>query len=136
MSSKLNFDFVSPMSSIFSGEVDGILIPAKEGDAEILPQHAPFMTALRVGVVEIKLTDSENLKFLIDGGFADIALDQVTLLAERSFDLVKSSKEDFDKIINDVAKDIEKSEDDREKEDLLIKKKSLKLITLNFIFYR
>jgi ATP synthase, F1 epsilon subunit (delta in mitochondria) len=125
MSSKLNFDFVSPMSSIFSGEVDGILIPAKEGDAEILPQHAPFMTALRVGVVEIKLTDSENLKFLIDGGFADIALDQVTLLAERSFDLVKSSKEDFDKIINDIAKDIEKSEDDREKEDLLIKKEIL-----------
>ena len=125
MSSKLNFDFVSPMSSIFSGEVDSILIPAKEGDAEILPQHAPFMTALRVGVVEIKLTDSENLKFLIDGGFADIALDQVTLLAERSFDLVKSSKEDFDKIINDVAKHIEKSEDDREKEDLLIKKEIL-----------
>lgn len=125
MSSKLNFDFVSPMSSIFSGEVDSILIPAKEGDAEILPQHAPFMTALRVGVVEIKLTDSENLKFLIDGGFADIALDQVTLLAERSFDLVKSSKKDFDKIINDVAKDIEKSEDDREKEDLLIKKEIL-----------
>ena len=113
------------MSSIFSGEVDSILIPAKEGDAEILPQHAPFMTALRVGVVEIKLTDSENLKFLIDGGFADIALDQVTLLAERSFDLVKSSKEDFDKIINDVAKDIEISEDDREKEDLLIKKEIL-----------
>ena len=125
MSSKLNFDFVSPMSSIFSGEVDSILIPAKEGDAEILPQHAPFMTALRVGVVEIKLTDSENLKFLIDGGFADIALDQVTLLAERSFDLVKSSKEDFDEIINDIAKDIEKSEDDREKEDLLIKKEIL-----------
>ena len=125
MSSKLNFDFVSPMSSIFSGEVDSILIPAKEGDAEILPQHAPFMTALRVGVVEIKLTDSENLKFLIDGGFADIALDQVTLLAERSFDLVKSSKKDFDKIINDVAKDIEKSEDDREKEELLIKKEIL-----------
>ena len=125
MSSKLNCDFVSPMLSIFSGEVDSILIPAKEGDAEILPQHAPFMTALRVGVVEIKLTDSENLKFLIDGGFADIALDQVTLLAERSFDLAKSSKEDFDKIINDVAKDIEKSEDDREKEDLLIKKEIL-----------
>ena len=54
-----------------------------------------------------------------------IALDQVTLLAERSFDLVKSSKEDFDKIINDVAKDIEISEDDREKEDLLIKKEIL-----------
>ncbi len=96
-----------------------------KGDAEILPQHAPFMTALRVGIVEINLIDSENLKFLIDGGFADIALDQVTLLAERSFDLVESSKEDFDKMINDVAKDIEESEDDEEKEDLLIKKEIL-----------
>ena len=76
-------------------------------------------------IVEINLIDSENLKFLIDGGFADIALDQVTLLAERSFDLVESSKEDFDKIINDVAKDIEESEDDEEKEDLLIKKEIL-----------
>ena len=83
------------------------------------------MTALRVGIVEINLIDSENLKFLIDGGFADIALDQVTLLAERSFDLVESSKEDFDKMINDVAKDIEESEDDEEKEDLLIKKEIL-----------
>ena len=125
MSSKLNFDFVSPMSSIFSGEVDGILIPAKEGDAEILPQHAPFMTALRVGIVEINLTDSENLKFLIDGGFADIALDQITLLAERSFDLIESSKEDFDKIMIDVTNDLEKTEDEQLKEELLIKKEIL-----------
>ena len=33
MSLKLNFDFVSPMSLLFSGEVDSVLIPAKEGDA-------------------------------------------------------------------------------------------------------
>ena len=53
MSLKLNFDFVSPMSLLFSGEVDSILIPAKEGDAEILPQHAPFMTALRLSLIHI-----------------------------------------------------------------------------------
>ena len=125
MSSKLNFEFVSPMSSVFSGEVDSVLIPAKEGDAEILPLHAPFMTALRVGVVEIKITNSKNLKFLIDGGFADIALDQVTLLAEKSFDLIQSSKEDFDKIMIDVANDLEKAEDEQLKEELLIKKEIL-----------
>ena len=114
-----------PMALIFSGEVDSVLIPAKEGDAEILPQHAPFMTALRVGVVEIKITNSKNLKFLIDGGFADIALDQVTLLAEKSFDLIQSSKEDFDKIMIDVANDLEKAEDEQLKEELLIKKEIL-----------
>ena len=65
MSSKLNFDFVSPMSSIFSGEVDGVLIPAKEGDAEILPQHAPFMTALRVGIVTKKINRTKIIYFII-----------------------------------------------------------------------
>lgn len=125
MSLKLNFDFVSPMSLLFSGEVDSILIPAKEGDAEILPQHAPFMTALRVGIVEIKIEDNKNLKFLIDGGFADIASDKVTLLAERSFDLLKSSKDEFEQTINDINQEIDNIENNLEKENLLIKKEIL-----------
>tara|TARA_B100000029_G_scaffold111009_1_gene102966 strand:- start:1314 stop:1703 length:390 start_codon:yes stop_codon:yes gene_type:complete len=125
MTSKLNFEFVSPMSSVFSGEVDSILLPAKEGDAEILPEHAPFMTALRVGVVEIKIDNSENLRFLIDGGFADVALNKVTLLAERSFNLKDSSKEEFKEAINDVNKRLEGSEDSLEKESLLLKKQIL-----------
>ena len=122
MSSKLNFDFVSPMSSIFSGEVDGILIPAKEGDAEILPLHAPFMTALRVGIVEIKVSESESMKFLIDGGFADVANDNVTLLAEKSFNLLESSKEEFSIELDKVNKNLEETEDLIEKESLLAKK--------------
>ena len=125
MSLKLNFDFVSPMSLLFSGEVDSILIPAKEGDAEILPQHAPLMTALRVGIVEIKIEDNKYLKFLIDGGFADIASDKVTLLAERSFDLLESSKEEFERTINNIIQEIDNIENNFEKENLLIKKEIL-----------
>ena len=129
MTSKLNFEFVSPMSSVFSGEVDSVLLPAKEGDAEILPEHAPFMTALRVGIVEIKINDSENMSFLIDGGFADVALNQVTLLAERSFNLKDSSKEEFEEAINDVNKRLEDTENNSEKESLLLKKQILESIS-------
>ena len=125
MSLKLYFDFVSPMSLLFTGEVDSILIPAKEGDAEILPQHAPFMTALRVGVVEIKIENNKNLKFLIDGGFADVASDRVTLLTERSFDLLESSRDEFEQTINDITQELDKIENNLEKEDLLIKKEIL-----------
>ena len=122
MSSKLNFEFVSPEASLFSGEVVSILLPAKEGDAEILPLHAPFMTALRVGIVEIKVSESESMKFLIDGGFADVANDNVTLLAEKSFNLLESSKEDFLIELDKVNKSLEETEDLIEKESLLAKK--------------
>jgi len=122
MSSKLNFEFVSPEASLFSGEVVSILLPAKEGDAEILPLHAPFMTALRVGIVEIKVSESESMKFLIDGGFADVANDNVTLLAEKSFNLLESSKEEFSIELDKVNKSLEETEDLIEKESLLAKK--------------
>jgi F-type H+-transporting ATPase subunit epsilon len=122
MSSKLNFEFVSPEASLFSGEVVSILLPAKEGDAEILPLHAPFMTALRVGIVEIKVSESESMKFLIDGGFADVANDNVTLLAEKSFNLLESSKEEFSIELDKVNKNLEETEDLIEKESLLAKK--------------
>ncbi|MEC7734595.1 MAG: ATP synthase F1 subunit epsilon [Pseudomonadota bacterium] len=122
MSSKINFEFVSPESSLFSGEVVSVLLPAKEGDAEILPLHAPFMTALRVGIVEIKISESENMKFLIDGGFADVANDNVTLLAEKSFNLLESSKEDFLIELDKVNKSLEETEDLIERESLLAKK--------------
>tara|TARA_B100001250_G_scaffold413291_1_gene446964 strand:- start:4879 stop:5268 length:390 start_codon:yes stop_codon:yes gene_type:complete len=122
MSSKLNFEFVSPEASLFSGEVVSILLPAKEGDAEILPLHAPFMTALRVGIVEIKVSESESMKFLIDGGFADVANDNVTLLAEKSFNLLESSKEEFSIELDKVNKNLEETEDLIKKESLLVKK--------------
>ncbi|MED5437285.1 MAG: ATP synthase F1 subunit epsilon [Pseudomonadota bacterium] len=122
MSSKINFEFVSPESSLFSGEVVSVLLPAKEGDAEILPLHAPFMTALRVGIVEIKVSESENMKFLIDGGFADVANDNVTLLAEKSFNLLESNKEDFLIELDKVNKSLEETEDLIERESLLAKK--------------
>jgi len=125
MSSKLNFEFVSPEASLFSGEVFSVLLPAKEGDAEILPLHAPFMTALRVGVVEIRVNESESMKFLIDGGFADVASDNVTLLAEKSFNLLESSKEEFSRELGKVNKSLEETEDQIERESLLVKKQIL-----------
>ena len=61
MDTKINFDFVSPEESIVSSEVDMVQIPAVEGDAGILPNHAPYMTILRQGIVEVTF-DKDNIK--------------------------------------------------------------------------
>ena len=81
MDTKINFDFVSPEELIVSSEVDMVLIPAKEGDAGILPNHAPYMTVLRQGIVEVTF-DKDNIKsYLVEGGFADVTPDKITILA-------------------------------------------------------
>jgi len=61
MDTKINFDFVAPEGSIVSSDVDMVLIPGKEGDAGILFNHAPYMTTLRQGIVEVTF-DKDNIK--------------------------------------------------------------------------
>ena len=124
MAAKINLYFVSPESSIFSGEVDMIILPGKEGDAGILPNHAPFMTSLRVGVVEVTI-NSKIKKYLVDGGFADVSSEGITLLAERSFNLTESSSDEHSQLLDEVNKDLDKAESDKEKEDLNTKKEIL-----------
>ena len=87
MDTKINFDFVSPEESIISSEVDMVLIPAIEGDAGILPNHAPYMTILRQGIVEVTFGKDNIKQYLVEGGFADITPQRITILAENSINL-------------------------------------------------
>ena len=104
MNNKINFDFVSPEDSIVSSEVEMVLIPGIEGDAGILPNHSPFMTTLRQGIVEVTFEKGNVKRYLVEGGFADINQDKMTILAENSLNLSDSDnntlKAEID-IIND-----------------------------------
>ena len=90
MNNKINFDFVSPEASIVSSEVEMVLIPGIDGDAGILPNHSPFMTTLRQGIVEVTFEEGNVKRYLVEGGFADITQDKMTILAENSLNLSDS----------------------------------------------
>ena len=113
MNNKINFDFVSPEASIVSSEVDMVLIPGIDGDAGVLPDHAPFMTTLRQGIVEVTFEQGNVKKYLVEGGFADITQDKMTILAETSLNLSdtdsKVLKSELD-IINEKLASAEEDE--------------------------
>jgi F-type H+-transporting ATPase subunit epsilon len=99
MNNKINFDFVSPEASIVSSEVEMVLIPGIDGDAGILPNHSPFMTTLRQGIVEVTFEEGNVKRYLVEGGFADITQDKMTILAENSINL---SDSDSDTLKNEI----------------------------------
>ena len=104
MNNKINFDFVSPEASIVSSEVEMVLIPGIDGDAGILPNHSPFMTTLRQGIVEVTFEEGNVKRYLVEGGFADITQDKMTILAENSLNLSDSDSNTLKneiEIIND-----------------------------------
>ena len=83
MSDKLQFSLVSPERELFNGLVDQVDVPGTEGDFGVLPLHAPFMAAIRTGAITV-FNDGAETKYMIQGGFADVTPDGLTVLAEQA----------------------------------------------------
>ena len=123
MNNKINFDFVSPEASIVSSEVEMVLIPGIDGDAGILPNHSPFMTTLRQGIVEVTFEEGNVKRYLVEGGFADITQDKMTILAENSLNLSDSDSNTLKDEIDIINEKLVSAEDNEK--ILLDERKSL-----------
>jgi F-type H+-transporting ATPase subunit epsilon len=100
----LHFEFVSPETVLFSGDVDQVDLPGIEGDLGVLPGHAPIVTLLRPGIVTI-MREGQREPVVVVGGFAEMGPGGLTVLADRA-----GSREDFD--LDLLASDIKDTEED------------------------
>ena len=55
MPDAFKFELVSPERLLVSGQVEQVLVPGAEGDMTVLAYHAPLLTTLRPGVLDIGL---------------------------------------------------------------------------------
>lgn len=77
----LHLEIVTPEQSIFSGEVESVLLPGTEGEMGILPFHAPLITQLNAG--ELHLVQKGKTQVLAIGeGFAEITGTTVSVLTD------------------------------------------------------
>ncbi len=75
-------EIVSQDHTVFSGDVDIVVLPGASGEMGILPKHAPVLTTLKYGVVKVRTNGREEL-FSVAGGVAEVQPDIVTVLADR-----------------------------------------------------
>ena len=126
----ISFDLVSPEHLIFNEEVGMIIIPGKDGDFGVLPGHSKLMSSLRPGRIMIYSEDKNLLKsFFVSGGFAEVNPEKCIILAESVDDMSVLDKS----IIQNSIQDLEKLDDSKSKEQLLIA--NAKLEAMNSIFY-
>ena len=55
---------ISPEAAIYNGEADSVIAPAYDGEVGILPRHAPFMTLLGRGTLQVR-RGGETLRFAV-----------------------------------------------------------------------
>lgn len=105
MADPFQFELVSPERLLMSEPVAQVVVPGSEGQFTVLIGHAPVMTTLRPGVLEVTLADGKRERVFVRGGFADVNASGLTILAEMAIALA-----DLDPAA--LAADIRNAEED------------------------
>lgn len=82
------FELVSPERILVSEDVDQVVVPGEEGDFTVLTGHAPFVSTLRPGVLDVTGPGGRK-RLLVKGGFAEVDPARLTILAERAYDVAE-----------------------------------------------
>ncbi len=102
MADTIKFDLVSPERKLASLEATEIEIPGAEGDFTAMPEHAPFLTTLRPGVLTVK-AGSDVTEYVVTGGFVEVSGTSASVLAEQAVPKGEVTRETLDAMIAEAA---------------------------------
>jgi len=77
----LKLEIVTPERRVLDTEADYVSLPTASGEAGILPNHAPLITALKPGILTYS-TKSTNERLAVSSGFAEVSSDVVSVLVD------------------------------------------------------
>ncbi len=79
------FKLITPAQIAFEGDAELVIGVGTEGEEGILPSHAPFLTALRPGILRANVVEggtSKRLEFATSEGFMQALPDRLTVLVD------------------------------------------------------
>lgn len=115
MADTIHFDLVSPEQLLLSEDVTMVTLPGTEGYFGVLAGHAPVISTLRPGVIDVKGGESGDLRLFVRGGFAEVDATKVVVLAEEAVPLDDFDVEALEARIRNTEEDltVAKSDSDR-----------------------
>lgn len=81
---KIELEIVTPAKLLFSDEADMVVVPGGEGDFGMLPGHAPMLSTVRPGTIDVYDGDKVSAQVFVEGGFAEVTDQRCTVLVEKA----------------------------------------------------
>jgi F-type H+-transporting ATPase subunit epsilon len=74
-------NIISQDRIVYQGDALRVDLPGADGEMGILPNHAPLLTLLQFGVINVQ-TINGNLHFTVAGGVVEVQPDEINVLAD------------------------------------------------------
>jgi F-type H+-transporting ATPase subunit epsilon len=114
----MHFDLVSPERLLISSDVAQVDVPGSEGDFGVLAGHAPLVTTMRPGILVIYRDGQDPLRIVINGGFAEVGPNGLTVLADTAVPIDEFDAAALAGVIKDTEEDIAGSTDGWQRDKL------------------
>ena len=106
MAELLKFELVSPEKLLMSADVEQVVVPGSEGDFGVLVNHAPVLSTMRPGVVDITEADGKKQRIYVRGGFAEVNPLGLTVLAEEAINMEDLDAAALEQKISNAEEDV------------------------------
>lgn len=90
MEKNFNLEIISPVETVFNGEVNSVIVPGTLGSFQILKNHAPLVSSFEIGMIRIQ-KDAAEIEYATSGGIFEVKHNKAIILAESI-----ESKEEID----------------------------------------
>jgi F-type H+-transporting ATPase subunit epsilon len=112
----MQVELVAADRLVWSGEATRVIARTTEGDVGILPNHAPMLSLMVDGIVDVTTSENETWVAAVDAGFLSVAHNRISILAEHA---EMSHEIDLEKARADLERARVAGENDEEVQDQL-----------------
>ena len=105
----LKLEIVTPERRVVDETVDAVTVPTLSGEAGILPNHAPLISALKPGILTFTNKGATE-RLAVAGGFVEVSSDKVSVLtdvaenaSEINVEAARSEREEAEKALAAVS---------------------------------
>jgi len=116
MAELLKFELVSPEKLLMSAEVEQVVVPGSEGDFGVFVNHAPVLSTMRPGVIDVIEADGKKQRIYVRGGFAEVNPLGLTVLAEQAINMDDLDAATLAQKVEDAEEDVADATSDEKRQ--------------------
>ena len=123
---------MAPNRIVWNSEVQEVILSTNSGRIGILPNHAPLLTALDIGVMRVRVNEQWSNMALM-GGFATIDNNKITVLVNEAEGAIDTDPEEARDTFMKAQTDLARAEGKKEtiEADLAFKRAKARLEAIN-----
>jgi len=102
MPDRVEFELVTPERLMLSEMVEMVVVPGTEGNFGVLPGHAPLISTIRPGMIQIYEGQTVRRQIFIVSGIAEVTPERCTVLADEAVSLDTLDRGSIETDLRDV----------------------------------